>query len=109
MVCLLWPEARSRPARSGFTAFRVVRVSREKAAVLLFDDDRAFRALVSGFFATAGVFARVGIDHVREAVVADLEHIGADILTDTAPGAKIGIDFGHTHGSPPLGLSGEPI
>jgi hypothetical protein len=84
-------------------------VLRETAAVLLLDADRAFRALVSGFFATAGVFARVRVDHVGDAVIADLENIGADILTDAAPGAKIGIDFGNTHGSPPLGLASEPI
>jgi len=84
-------------------------VLRETAAVLLLDADGALRALVSGLLAAAGVFARVRIDHVADAVVADLENIGADILTDTTPGAKIGIDFGNTHGTPPLGLASEPI
>jgi hypothetical protein len=84
-------------------------VLRETAAVRLLDADRAFGALVSGFFAAAGIFARVRIDNVADAVIADLENIGADILADTAPGAKIGIDFGNTHGSPPLGLASEPI
>jgi hypothetical protein len=84
-------------------------VLRESAAgpFGLLDADRAFRALVSGLFATAGVFARVGVDHVGDAVVADLENVGADILADTAPGAKIGIDFGNTHGTPPLELASE--
>jgi hypothetical protein len=84
-------------------------VLRERAALLLFDADRAFRTLVGRFFTAAGVFARVRIDHVTLAIIADLEDIRADILTDTAPGAKIRIDFGNTHGSPPLGLSSEPI
>jgi hypothetical protein len=84
-------------------------VLRETAAVLLLDADRAFWALVSGFLAAAGIFARVRVDHVADAVIADLEYIGADILTDTAPGAKIGIDFGNTHGLPPLGLTSVPI
>jgi hypothetical protein len=70
--------------------------------VLLLDADRAFRALVSGFFTASGIFARVGIDHVADAVIADLEYVGADILADTTPGAKIGIDFRNTHGTPPL-------
>jgi len=82
---------------------------RECAAVRLLDADGAFRALVSGFFAAAGVFTSIGIDHVTDAVIADLENIGADILADTAPGAKIGIDFGNTHGTPPLGLTSVPI
>jgi hypothetical protein len=64
---------------------------------VLLDADCAFGALVSGLFATAGVFARIGIDHVGDAVIADLENIGADILADTTPGAKIGIDFRNTH------------
>jgi hypothetical protein len=84
-------------------------VLREYAAVRLLDADRAFRALVSGFFAAAGIFARIRIDYVADAVIADLENIGADILTDAAPGAKIGIDFRNTHGTPPLGLSSVPI
>ena len=84
-------------------------VLRETAAVLLLDADGALRALVSGLLAAAGVFARVRVDHVADTVVADLENIGADIFTDTAPGAKIGIDFGNTHGTPPLGLASEPI
>jgi hypothetical protein len=65
---------------------------------VLLDADSAFRTLVSGLFATAGVFTRVGIYHVGDAVIADLENIGADILADTTPGAKIGIDFRNTHG-----------
>jgi hypothetical protein len=84
-------------------------VLRESGAALLLDADRALWALVSGFLAAAGIFARVRIDHVADAVIADLENIGADILTDAAPGAKIGIDFGNTHGFPPLGLTSEPI
>jgi hypothetical protein len=72
--------------------------SARRAAVPLLDADGAFRALVSGFFATAGIFARARIDHVTETVIANLENIRTDILTDTAPGAKIGIDFGNTHG-----------
>jgi hypothetical protein len=84
-------------------------VLRESAAVLLLDADGALRALVSGFLTAASIFARVRIDHVGDAVVADLEDIGADIFTDTTPGAEIGIDFGNTHGTPPLGLSSEPI
>ena len=84
-------------------------VLRATAAVLLLDADGALRALVSGFFAAAGIFARIGVDHVGDAVIADLENIRADILTDTAPGAKIGIDFGNTHGTPPLGLASVPI
>jgi hypothetical protein len=35
---------------------------------------------------------------VRETVVRDLEDVRADILADAAPGAEVGIDFGHTHG-----------
>jgi hypothetical protein len=65
---------------------------------VLLDADSPFWALVSGFFAAAGIFTRVGISHVGDAVIADLEYIGADILADTAPGAKIGIDFRNTHG-----------
>jgi hypothetical protein len=82
---------------------------REYTAVRLLDADGAFRALVSGFLAAAGVFARIGIDHVADAVIADLEYILADILTDAAPGAKVGIDFGNTHGTPPLGLTNVPV
>jgi hypothetical protein len=84
-------------------------VLRESAAVLLLDADRTFRALICGFFTTAGIFTRVWIDHVTDTVVADLEHIGADVFADTTPGAKIGIDFGNTHGFPPLGQANEPI
>jgi hypothetical protein len=84
-------------------------VLREPAAVLLLDADRTLRALISGFLTAASIFARVRIDHVGDAVVADLKDIGTDIFTDTAPGAEIGIDFGNTHGTPPLGLSSEPI
>jgi hypothetical protein len=72
--------------------------------MFLLDGDRAFWALVSRFFAAAGVFARVRVDHVAQAVIADLEDIGTDIFADTTPGAEIGIDFGDTHGSPPLGF-----
>jgi hypothetical protein len=84
-------------------------VLRESAAALLLDADSALGALVSGFLAAAGIFARVRIDHVADAVIADLENVGTNILADTAPGAKIGIDFRNTHGSPPLGLTSEPI
>jgi hypothetical protein len=64
---------------------------------VLLDADGALRAFVSGFFATAGVVARVRVYHVRDAVIADLENIRANILADTTPGAKIGIDFWNTH------------
>jgi hypothetical protein len=84
-------------------------VLRESAAVLLLDADRTFRAFISGLFTTAGVFTRVRIDHVAEAVISDLEYIGADILADTTPGAQIGIDFRNTHGSPPLERANEAI
>jgi hypothetical protein len=84
-------------------------VLREMGRGTLLHADRAFRALVGGFFAATGILARVRIDHVADTVIADLEHIGADILADTASGAKIGIDFGNTHDSPPLGLASEPI
>jgi hypothetical protein len=65
--------------------------------VPLFDGNGAFWALVSGLFATTGIIARAGIYHVADTVIADLENIRADILTDTATGAKIGIDSGNTH------------
>jgi hypothetical protein len=75
----------------------VLRDEPRRSHSVLLDADSAFRALVSGLFATAGVFARVRVDHVGDAVIADLENIGADILADTTPGAKIGIDFRNTH------------
>jgi len=84
-------------------------VLRESAAVPLFDTDRALWTLIGGFFTAASVFACVRIDHVADAVIADLEHIGADVFTNAAPGAKIGIDFRNTHGFPPLERSNEAI
>ena len=103
-------NGRSRPSRDGFSFHDAVRmVLRESASVPLFDTDRALWTLIGGFFTAAGVFACVRIDHVADAVIADLEHIGADILADTTPGAKIGIDFRNTHSTPPLGLANEAI
>ncbi len=84
-------------------------VLRESAAVLLLDADCAFRALVSGFFTATGVFTCIRIDHVADTVIADLENIGADVFTDATPGAKIGIDFRNTHGTPPLERANDAI
>jgi hypothetical protein len=73
------------------------RVSADAPAAISLEGDSPLWALICGFFAAAGIFACVRVDHVRETVVRDLEDIRADIFTDTAPGAEVGIDFGHTH------------
>jgi hypothetical protein len=79
-------------------------VLRAPVTVLSLNADGALRTLVSGLFTATGIFARVWVDDVSEAVVADLKDIRANILADTASGAKIVIDFGDTHDYPPLDL-----
>jgi hypothetical protein len=64
---------------------------------LLLDGNSALGALVCGFFAAASVFAGIGVNNVAQAVVADLENVGANIFTDTTTGAKVRINFGYTH------------
>jgi hypothetical protein len=64
----------------------------------LLERDGVHGALLGRLLAAAGGLAPLRVDDVRDAVVAQLEHGGAELLAPAASDAEVFVDYGSGHG-----------